>query len=116
MKGKRRARRRCWWGLGEGEGGGDDYFRSRRMHNYITIIAHQRNLIGVIVHPCAEMNGSDAKVWAQSNVEDPPNYKGDPTPSKGAKGTDISIAKKEEVSRMDTQDANAEWAERGEFG
>ena len=62
------------------------------------------------------MNGSDAKVWAQSNVEDPNNYKGDPTPSEGAKGTEISIEKKEEVSRKKTQDANAEWVERGEFG
>ena len=62
------------------------------------------------------MNGSDAQVWAQSNVEDPPNYKGDPTPSEGAKGVEISIEKKEEVSRMVTQDANAEWDERGEFG
>ena len=84
------------------------------MHNFI---AHQRNLINVIVHPRAEMNGSDAQVWAQSNVEDPPNYKGDPTPSEGAKGTEISIEKMEEVSRMvTTHDANAEWVERGEFG
>ena len=52
----------------------------------------------------------------QRNVEDPPDYKGDPTPSEGAKGTEISIEKKEEVSRMVTQDANAEWDERGEFG
>ena len=94
-------------------GGGDDYIRSRRMHNFI---AHQRNLINAIVHPRAEMNGSDAKVWAESNVEDPPNYKGDPTPSEGAKGTEISIEKKEEVSRMVTFDANTEWVERGEFG
>ena len=64
----------------------------------------------------AEMNGSDAKAWAQSNVEDSPNYKGDPTSSEGAKGTEISIEKKEEVSRMATHSANAEWVERGEFG
>ena len=51
----------------------------------------------------------------QRNVEDPRNYKGDPTPSEGAKGTEISIEKKEEVSRMVSQDANAEWIERGEF-
>ena len=51
----------------------------------------------------------------QRNVEDPHNYKGDPTPSEGAKGTEISIEKKEEVSRIVTQDANAEWIERGEF-
>ena len=94
-------------------GEGDDYFRSQRMHNFI---AHQRNLIDVIVHPCAEMGGSDAKVWAQSNVEDPPNYKGDLTPSEGAKKTVISIEKKEEVLRMVTHDANAEGVERGEFG
>ena len=62
------------------------------------------------------MNGSDAKVWAQSNVEDPPEYKGDPTPSESAKGTEISIEKKEEVSRMVTQDEYAERVERGEFG
>jgi hypothetical protein len=61
------------------------------------------------------MNGSDAKARAQSNVEDPPEYKGDPTPSESAKGTEISIEKKEEVSRM-AHNANAEWAERGEFG
>ena len=54
------------------------------------------------------MNGCDAKVWAQSNVEDSPNYKGDPTK--------FSIEKKKEVSRMATHSANAEWAERGEFG
>ena len=83
------------------------------MHNFI---AHQRNLIDFIVHPRAEMNGSDAQVWAQSNVEDPPNYKGDPTPSEGAKGTEISSEKKKEVSRMVQHDAYAEWAERGEFG
>jgi hypothetical protein len=82
------------------------------VHNFI---AHQRNLIDVIVHPRAEMNGSDAQVWAQSNVEDPPNYKIDPTPSEGTKGTEISIQKKEEVSRMIVHD-NAEWAKRGEFG
>ena len=53
----------------------------------------------------------------QRNVEDPRNYKGDPTPSEGVKGTEISIGKKEEVSRMvTTHDANAEWVERGEFG
>ena len=52
----------------------------------------------------------------QRNVEDPRNYKGDPTPSEDAKGTVISIEKKEEVSRMVTQDANAEWVEQGEFG
>ena len=86
-------------------GEGDDYFRSQRMHNFI---AHQRNLINAIVHPRAEMNGSDAKVWAQSNVEDSPNYKGDPTPSEGAKGTEIAIEKKKEVSRMATHSANAE--------
>ena len=51
----------------------------------------------------------------QRNVEDPRNYKGDPTPSEGAKGTEISIEKKEEFSRMVSQDANAEWIERGEF-
>ena len=61
------------------------------------------------------MNGSDAQVWAQSNVEDHPNYKGEPTPSEGAKGTEISIEKKKEVSRMIVHD-NAEGAERGEFG
>ena len=83
------------------------------MHNFI---AHQRNLVDVIFHPRAEMNGSDAQVWAQSNVEDPPNYKGDPTPSEGAKGAEISIEKKEEVSRVVEQDANVEWVERGEFG
>ena len=83
------------------------------MHNFI---AHQRNLVDVVVHPRAEMNGSDAQVWAQSNVEDPPNYKGDLTPSEGAKKTEISIEKKEEVLRMVTHDANAEGAERGEFG
>ena len=64
----------------------------------------------------AEMNGSDAKVWAQSNVEDPTNYKRDPTPSEGAKETEISIEKKKEVSRMIVHDENAEWVERGEFG
>ena len=52
----------------------------------------------------------------QRNVEDPRNYKGDLTPSDGTKGTEISIEKKEEFSRMVTQDANAEWVERGEFG
>ena len=52
----------------------------------------------------------------QRNVEDPRNYTGDPTPSEGTKGTVISIEKKEEVSRMITFDANAEWVERGEFG
>ena len=83
------------------------------MHNFI---AHQRNLVDIVVHPRAEMNGSDAQVWAQSNVEDPPNYKGDLTPSEGAKGTEISIEKKEEVSRMVMFDANTEWVERGEFG
>ena len=62
------------------------------------------------------MNGSDAKVWAQSNVENPLNYKGDPTPSEGTKGTVISIEKKEEVSRMVSHNANAEGVERGEFG
>ena len=51
----------------------------------------------------------------QRNVEDPRNYKGDPTPSEGAKGIEISIEKIEEVSRVVTQDANAEWIERGEF-
>ena len=50
----------------------------------------------------------------QRNVEDPRNYKGDLTPSEGTKGTEISIEKKEEFSRMVTQDA--EWVERGEFG
>ena len=50
----------------------------------------------------------------QRNVEDLRNYKRDPTPSEGAKGTEISIEKKEEFSRMVTQDA--EWVERGEFG
>ena len=64
----------------------------------------------------AEMNGSDAKVWAQSNVEDPPNYKGDPTPSEGATGTEISSEKKKEISRMVSHDAKAEGVERGEFG
>jgi hypothetical protein len=83
------------------------------MHNFI---AHQRNLVDVVVHPRAEMNGSDAQVWAQSNVEGPPNYKGDLTPSEGAKGTEISIEKKEEVLRMVTHDANAEGVKRGEFG
>ena len=52
----------------------------------------------------------------QRNVEDPRNYKGDPTPLEGTKGTEISIEKKEEFSRMVSQDANAEWIERGEFG
>ena len=52
----------------------------------------------------------------QRNLEDPHNYKGDPTPSEGAKGTEISIEKKKEVSRMVKHDAYAEWAERGEFG
>ena len=53
----------------------------------------------------------------QRNVEDPRNYKGDPTPSEGAKGNEISIEKKEEFSRMvTTHDAKAEWVERGEFG
>ena len=53
----------------------------------------------------------------QRNVEDPRNYKGDPTPSEGTKGIEISIEKMEEVSRMvTTHDANAEWVERGEFG
>jgi hypothetical protein len=52
----------------------------------------------------------------QRNVEDPRNYKGDPTPSEGAEGIEISIEKMEEVSRVVTQDANAEWVERGEFG
>jgi hypothetical protein len=52
----------------------------------------------------------------QRNIEDPRNYTGDPTPSEGAKGTEISIEKKEEFSRMVSQDANAEWVERGEFG
>mgnify|MGYP007000178668 len=51
----------------------------------------------------------------QRNVEDPRNYKEDPTPSEGAKGTEISIEKKEEVSRMIVHD-NAEGVERGEFG
>ena len=51
----------------------------------------------------------------QRNVEDPRNYKGDPTPSKGANGTEISIEKKEEVSSMIVHD-NAEGVERGEFG
>ena len=83
------------------------------MHNFI---AHQRNLVDVIFHPRAEMNGSDAQVWAQSNVEDRPNYKGDLTPSDGTKGTEISIEKKEEVSRMVSHDAKAEGVERGEFG
>ena len=50
----------------------------------------------------------------QRNVEDPRNYTGDPTPSEGAKGTEISIEKKEEVSRVVTQDAG--WVEQGEFG
>ena len=52
----------------------------------------------------------------QRNVEDPRNYTGDPTPSEGTKGTEISIEKKEEVSRMVSRNANAEWVERGEFG
>jgi hypothetical protein len=52
----------------------------------------------------------------QRNEEDPHNCKGDPTPSEGAKGTEISIEKKEEVSRMVSHNANAEWIERGEFG
>jgi hypothetical protein len=53
----------------------------------------------------------------QRNVEDPRNYKGVPTLSEGAKGTEISNEKTEEVSRMvTTHDANAEWVERGEFG
>ena len=52
----------------------------------------------------------------QRNVEDPRNYKGDPTPSEGAKGTEISSEKKKEVSRMVKHGAYAEWAERGEFG
>ncbi|GMI25573.1 hypothetical protein TrCOL_g9989 [Triparma columacea] len=52
----------------------------------------------------------------QRNVEDPRNYTGDPTPSEDAKGTEISIEKKEEVSRMVSQDANAEWVERGPRG
>ena len=51
----------------------------------------------------------------QRNVEDPRIYKGVPTLSEGAKGTEISIEKMEEVSRVVTQDANAEWIERGEF-
>ena len=50
----------------------------------------------------------------QRNVKDPPDYKGDPTPLEGAKGTEISIEKMEEVSRVVTQDAG--WVERGEFG
>ena len=50
----------------------------------------------------------------QRNVEDPRNYTGDPTPSEGAKGIEISIEKMEEVSRVVTQDAG--WVERGEFG
>ena len=52
----------------------------------------------------------------QRNVEDPRNYKGDPTPSEGTKGTVILVEKKEEVSRVVEQDANAEWVEQGEFG
>ena len=52
----------------------------------------------------------------QRNVEDPRNYKGDLTPSEGTKGTEISIEKKEEVSRMVSRNANAGWVERGEFG
>ena len=52
----------------------------------------------------------------QRNVEDPRNYKGDPTPSEGAKGTEISSEKKKEVSRMVKHDTNAEGVERGEFG
>ena len=52
----------------------------------------------------------------QRNVDDPRNYKGDQTPSEGIKGTDISIEKKEEVSRMVSRNANAEWVEQGEFG
>ena len=52
----------------------------------------------------------------QRNVEDSRNYKEDPTPSESAKGTEISIEKKEEVSRVVEQDANVEWVERGEFG
>ena len=52
----------------------------------------------------------------QRNVEDPRNYKGDLTPSEGTKGTEISIEKKEEVSRMVSHDAKAEGVERGEFG
>ena len=52
----------------------------------------------------------------QRNIEDPRNYTGDPMPSEGAKGTEISIEKKEEFSRMVTQDADAELVERGEFG
>ena len=51
----------------------------------------------------------------QRNIEDPRNYTGDPTPSEGAKGIEISIEKMEEVSRVVTQDANVEWVERGEF-
>jgi hypothetical protein len=83
------------------------------MHNFI---AHKRNLVDVIFHPRAEMNESDAQVWAQNNVEDPPNNKGDPTPSEGAKGAEKSIEKKEEVSRMVSHNANAEGVQRGEFG
>ena len=52
----------------------------------------------------------------QRNVEDPRNYTGDPTPSEGAKETELSIEKKEEVSRMVSRNANAEWVERGKFG
>jgi hypothetical protein len=62
------------------------------------------------------MNGSDAQVWVQSNIEDPPYYKGDPTPSEGATGTEISSEKKKEISRMVSHDAKAEGVERGEFG
>ena len=54
--------------------------------------------------------------FGQSNVEDPLNYKGDPTPSEGAKGTEISSEKKKEVSRMVKHDTYAELAQRGEFG
>ena len=52
----------------------------------------------------------------QRNVEDPRNYKRNQTPSEGTKETELSIEKKEELSRVVTQDANAEWVERGEFG
>ena len=62
-----------------------------------------------------ELGGVPILSQLQRNVEDPRNYKGDPTPSEGAKGTEISIEKKEEISRMIVHD-NAEVVERGEFG
>ena len=48
--------------------------------------------------------------------EDPLDKMGGTLLSEGAKGTEISIEKKEEFSRMVTHEANAEWVERGEFG